>query len=152
MSSTPVYNYKPFSVTVNSCSSFSLCFPLDNHLPQRRLYPFHLRALAWSSCPCKLSSEWEQDLAVMSAPVSGHECSVPMKPLPQSFLSSFTKDSGFSVRCCSGFYFTQMFATSLLFCRFFCSMTWHCSHQPSCTCLRVNGGEDAEWVVTHHNR
>lgn len=92
----------PFSITVHSCSSFPLRFPLDHHPPQRRLYPFHLRAFAWSSCPCNLSSEWEQDPAVMSALVSG-----AWVTHPQSFLSSFIKYPGFSVRRCSGFYFTH---------------------------------------------
>ena len=53
----------------------------------------------------------------------GRECEVPMKPLRQSFLSSFTKDSGSSVRCCRGLYFTNMVATSLSFCKLFYNRT-----------------------------
>lgn len=57
----------------------------------------------------------------LSALLGEHECNVPMK-LPQSFLSSFTKDSGFSVRC-GGFYFTNMVATQLSSYRLFNNRT-----------------------------
>lgn len=71
--------------------------------------------------------------------------------LPQSFLSSFTKDSCFSVR--SGrFYFTVWLQHIFHPTDSLTIGPWPCSHQPLYMCLHLNGGEgwdmDCDSLVT----